>query len=108
MVRDRFGNDTFMHLAALDLVTREQLFAAPAREHGGQLPAQVKSIAYAHVHAVAAVGRVQVAGISDQEGAACRIAIGNQLVRRPFVTAEDFNLDIVVQAQRQADQRGGV
>ena len=108
MVRDRFLNHSLVNLAALDFVAWQQRFATPARQHGRELPAEIQRVANAHVHAVAAKGRMQVASIANQESAARAIALRNQLVRCPFITAQNFDLEVHAKPQRLSNQHSRV
>src|SRR5207248_6674608 len=62
----RLGAGTLAGRAALVLVARKQMLAAPALVHGGELPADVDRVADAGVHAEAAVGRHDMHRVARQ------------------------------------------
>ena len=55
---------------SLDSVAGQEHRTAPAVDDGGELPAEVGSVADADVHAEATHGRHEVSGVADQVGAA--------------------------------------
>ena len=90
VVRNRLVHDLLVHRPPLALVTLEQRGPTPALQQGGHFPAEVDAIAYAHVHAVAAEGRMQVRGIAGKKHAAVAIAVGDQPIGNPFVGRQDL------------------
>jgi hypothetical protein len=66
VVGERLLDHRLVYGPALRLVAVEERVAAPALEPRGQLSSPVDRVADAHVHAVAAEGRVQVARVAGQ------------------------------------------
>ncbi len=75
-------------LAALELVGREQVRAAPAAQAAGELPREIDRIADAHVHAEAPGGDHQVRRVAGEEHAALAVAFGEQQVLLPLADVE--------------------
>ncbi len=80
-------------LAALDLVGGEQLRSAPSLEHCGELPGEIDGIADAHVHAEAAEGRMEMAGVAGNKHPAIEIVRGQHQALRPAADMQGLVAD---------------
>src|SRR3984893_14178474 len=80
--------------SALCVVRGQQTRSPEAVQHGGELPAEVASIANAGIHAVAAGREVLVCGIAGQEHPSRPIALGHQQMRRPSICYQDFVIKV--------------
>lgn len=94
MIGHGLGDGALMDRPALPLIGGEELGAAPAAERCGELPAEIDGVADPHIHAEAAEGRVQVAGIAREERAAAAVAIGDEALRDPGVGRDDLEIEI--------------
>ena len=94
MIGRGLGDGALMDRPALPLIGGEELGAAPAAERCGELPAEIDGVADPHIHAEAAEGRVQVAGIARQEHAVAAVAIGDEALRDPGVGRDDLEIEI--------------
>ena len=94
MVGNRFGNRALMHRPAFGLIGGEQARSAPTSECRRQLPAKIDGVGDAEVHAVAAVGRMQMARIAGEEYAFMAVLVGDETVRRPHVPRQNLEIDL--------------
>ena len=104
MVGYRFVQHHAVDWTALPLIAVQQLSPAPALQHGGQLPAQIHAVGYAHVHAVTTKRRMQMASITGQKNAAVSVAVAQKTTGYPLVSREHFVGQIY--ACRLSDQCG--
>ena len=99
----RLGDIAGADRLALDAVGIEQAVAAPAFEHGGELPGQIDRVADAGIHAEAAGRRHDVRGVAGDEAAAVAIMLGDQFAPHPRQHAQ--NLELEIAADGAADRR---
>ena len=79
---------------ALGAVGIEQAVAAPALDHGGELPRQIDRVADAGVHAKAAGGRHDMRGVAGDKAAAVAVALGDQFAPHPRQHAQDLEFEV--------------
>ena len=65
------GDEVFGDLLAFEGVGVEQRPWAASLQHGGELPSEVEGVLHGHVHALAGLGGVGVAGVPGDEDAWC-------------------------------------
>src|SRR3954463_14986927 len=89
---------------ALELVAVEKMLPAPALQRGGELPAEVKRVLQARVHAQAAIRRMRVAGIAGEKHPSVHEPVGDRHLAYP----DDLVLDRVVHGAAEAAAHHGV
>ena len=79
---------------AFGAVGIEEAVAAPALDHGGELPGQIDHIADAGVHAEAAGRRHDMRGVAGDKAAAVAVALGDQLAPHPRQHAQYLEFEV--------------
>ena len=105
-VGGRLADHPLLDRASLDLVAVEQRRAAPAVQHGRELPAQIDGIAEPGVEPVPAERRIQVRRVAGQEDAAAAHPVDDLHARRPRIGRQHGRLR--GRAGRSVDQPDGV
>ncbi len=89
-LRDIAGADRL----AFGAVGIEEAVAAPALDHGGELPGKIDRVADAGVHAEAAGGRHHMRGVAGDKAAAVAVALGDQFAPHPRQHAQYLELEV--------------
>ena len=100
------GDGPRRHRAALGVVGVQQRLGGLARQHRGELPAEVDRVAHAGVEPVPAPRWVLVRGVAGQEQPSGAVGGGEQRTCLPRVGAE--HLDVDLGPDHAAHQRGRV
>ncbi len=90
---------------ALRLVAVEELGAAPALQHRGELPAQVHRVADAGVHAEAARRPQEVRRVAGEKDAPVPIALRDDAVAGPGPDGGDLERDVFPQRVAELSRR---